>query len=140
MYGYNPNDFSGDFLGHYPTVDATTEPVFPSYSALYTPNSVVIPNNDQFDSFSTLMKQEFCYTTTSNNTSSGCSSYGSPSSLTSYGTTQASSLMQRSVSSHSFEKNVNGFQFNQLPEFMDSDSGSVRKVFSTGDLEVYKHL
>lgn len=120
MNGYNTGS-SNDFSGHFPLPDVTTPLNFSSFS-------------NEFDSVLALMKQEFCYTTS--NTSSGCSSYGSPSSLTSYGTTQISSLMQRSVSSHSLHKNVSVFQYHQPTEFLDSDSSPVRKVFSTGDLHV----
>lgn len=96
----------------------------------------MIPNNE-YDSVSAalMMKQELCNYTTS---SGGCSSYGSPTSLTSF-EAQASNdlMMQRSLSSHSFHNNLNGFQYHQqLTQFSGlEDSSPVRKAFSTGDLE-----
>ncbi|XP_052187247.1 zinc finger protein CO3-like [Diospyros lotus] len=75
-------------------------------------------------------------------TSSGCSSYGSPSSLTGShfsAPSSSSSLMQRSVSSHSLQKNICGFPqltpASLLADFIDSETCPVRKVFSTGDLQ-----
>ncbi|KAF7805527.1 Histone H4 [Senna tora] len=58
--------------------------------------------------------------------SGGGSSYGSPSSLASYGTHRRT-LMQRSVSNHSVSA--------LFAEFLDSDDGPVRRVYSTGDLQ-----
>ncbi|OMO91385.1 Zinc finger protein CONSTANS-like protein [Corchorus olitorius] len=47
-----------------------------------------------------------------------------------------SSFMQRSVSSHSLQKNGLYSHFAAtLSDFIDSDSGPVRRVFSTGDLD-----
>ncbi|KAJ8751461.1 hypothetical protein K2173_016672 [Erythroxylum novogranatense] len=72
----------------------------------------------------------------SSTTTSGCSSYGSPSSLGSCGTTQGSScLIQRSISSHSLHKNGYHSHFTSPHEFLDMESSSVRRVFSTGDLQ-----
>ncbi|GMI92065.1 hypothetical protein HRI_002875800 [Hibiscus trionum] len=67
--------------------------------------------------------------------SSSSGSYNSPSSLLSC-CTQKQSFMQRSVSSHSLQNNglychfASGFN-----DFIESDSGPVRRAFSTGDLE-----
>ncbi|XP_061354060.1 two-component response regulator-like APRR1 [Gastrolobium bilobum] len=61
---------------------------------------------------------------------------GSPSSLASY-ESQRASLMQRSVSSHSLQKN-NGVHHPFSPlfaELLDSENGPVRRVYSTGDLQ-----
>ncbi|GMY10738.1 zinc finger protein CONSTANS-LIKE 1 [Fagus crenata] len=66
---------------------------------------------------------------------SGCSSCGSTGSLASH-QTQRPSFIQRSVSSHSLLKN--GFRqlvSSSTHEFVDSESGPVRRVFSTGDLQ-----
>lgn len=98
----------------------------------------MIPNNE-YDSVSAalMMKQELCNYTTS---SGGCSSYGSPTSLTSYEAQPSNDLMmQRSVSSQSFyNNNMSGIQYHQqLAQFCGfEDSSPVRKAFSTGDLEV----
>ncbi|XP_022731278.1 zinc finger protein CONSTANS-LIKE 2-like [Durio zibethinus] len=66
---------------------------------------------------------------------SGSGSYNSPSFCTRTG---KPSLMQRSVSSHSLQFQKNGLHSHfasSLNEFIDSDSGPVRRVFSTGDLD-----
>ncbi|KAH8520447.1 hypothetical protein H0E87_001766 [Populus deltoides] len=66
-------------------------------------------------------------------TASGCSSYGSPSSLVSG---SCSVNMQRSISSHSFQKNGYHCHFASHPhDFLDMDTSPVRRVFSTGDLQ-----
>lgn len=139
MYGHNTtssNDFSyhfsGDLFEHSPVLDnLTAVPV----SSLQV-DCLMIPNNE-FDSVSaTLMtnKQELC----NNTTSSGYSSYGSPTSLTSYEAQPFSYMMQKSSSSRSLHNNINGFQCHQqLTQFSGfDDSSPVRKVFSTGDLQV----
>ncbi|KAJ6750588.1 hypothetical protein OIU85_001157 [Salix viminalis] len=66
-------------------------------------------------------------------TASGCSSYGSPSSLVSG---SCSVIMQRSISSHSFQKNGYHCHFTSHPhDFLDMETSPVRRVFSTGDLQ-----
>ncbi|KAL4334753.1 hypothetical protein GQ457_07G034000 [Hibiscus cannabinus] len=68
--------------------------------------------------------------------SSSSGSYNSPTSLLSYCSTQKQSFMQRSISSHSLQNNRLYCHFaSSLNEFIDSDSGPVRRAFSTGDLE-----
>ncbi|ESR37952.1 CCT domain-containing protein [Citrus sinensis] len=57
---------------------------------------------------------------------SGCSSYGSPS--------QQPTLMQRSTSSQSLQNNSGVPPFMSANEFLDMDTSPVRRVFSTGDL------
>ncbi|XP_039052420.1 zinc finger protein CONSTANS-LIKE 1-like [Hibiscus syriacus] len=65
----------------------------------------------------------------------GNGSYNSPSSLLS-SCTQKQSFMQRSASSHSLQNNGLYFHFaSSLNEFINSDSGPVRRAFSTGDLD-----
>ncbi|KAM7522267.1 hypothetical protein LguiA_012169 [Lonicera macranthoides] len=131
MYGRNNNNnkfayaySSADFLAHF---DVPSN--FPS--APLPPPPIVIPSNE-FESVTAAVKLDFGYAT-----SSGCSSYGSPSSLASYGTQTSELMMQRSVSSHSLHKHVNAFQqlVSSPTEFLDSDTSPVRKVFSTGDLQ-----
>ncbi|KAA8543970.1 hypothetical protein F0562_021853 [Nyssa sinensis] len=136
MYGHNTtinNTFISDapahFFGHFPSLlpDVTAPPS--AQVILPPPPPLVIPGNE-FDSMWAL-KSEVGYT------SSGCSSYGSSSSLASYSSTQGSSLIQRSVSSHSLIQK-NGFcgQLVSSPtEFVDSETSPVRRVFSTGDLQ-----
>lgn len=83
---------------------------------------------------------EFDSEASSNNTynscGSGCTSYmGSPSSLASY----ESRRVQRSVSSHSLQKNSGGPHHPFSPLFaqlLDSQNGPVRRACSTGDLQV----
>lgn len=132
MYGHNNNNnefsyaySSADFLAHFDV--PSNFPLAP-----LPPPPLVIPGND-FESVTAAVKLDFGYAT-----SSGCSSYGSPSSLASYGTQTSELMMQRSVSSHSLHKHVNGFQqlVSSPTEFLDSDTSPVRKVFSTGDLQV----
>ncbi|XP_039042388.1 uncharacterized protein LOC120181288 [Hibiscus syriacus] len=61
--------------------------------------------------------------------------YNSPTSLPS-SCTQKQSFVQRSVSSHSLQNNGLYCHFaSSLNEFIDSDSGPVRRAFSTGDLD-----
>lgn len=138
MYGHNntsSNDFSyhfsNDLFEHSPVLDNLTLPV----SSVQV-DCLMIPNIE-FDTVSaTLMmnKQELC----NNTTSSGYSSYGSPTSLTSYEAQPSSYMMQKSISSHSLHNNLNSFQCHQhLTQFSGfDDSSPVRKVFSTGDLQV----
>ncbi|XWS74205.1 hypothetical protein CRYUN_Cryun02cG0195900 [Craigia yunnanensis] len=66
---------------------------------------------------------------------SSSESFNSPSSLASC-CTQKPSFMQRSVSSHSLQKNGLHCHFAwSLNEFIDSDSCPVKRVLSTGDLD-----
>ncbi|CAA2982412.1 zinc finger protein HD1-like [Olea europaea var. sylvestris] len=110
MYGHIGNEFSYNNLGHFPLPDITSTTTEP----LILPH-LTIPSNN-LDSLSAFKSD-----------SSGCSSYiGSPASITSYGT-HTSTLIQRSISSHSLQKNYEGYS--QL------DSSPVRKVLSTGDLQ-----
>nr|XP_027126250.1 uncharacterized protein LOC113742579 [Coffea arabica] len=113
---------------------------------------LAIPVNEYESSCA--LKSEFSYTSTS----SGCSSYSSPTSLTSYATTNYNSsyyssptsltsyesnynanLMQRSISSHSLlhRNNVEGFSalVSSPTACYDSETSPFRKVFSAGDLE-----
>lgn len=78
-----------------------------------------------------------------NSCSSGCTSYmGSPSSLASYETQGVSDrLMQRSISSHSLQKNHGPHRhhnpFSSLfAELLDPENGPVRRVYSAGDIQV----
>ncbi|GLU11704.1 hypothetical protein SLE2022_284300 [Rubroshorea leprosula] len=67
--------------------------------------------------------------------SSGSSSYNSPSSLVSC-CSQKPCFMHRSASSHSLQKNGLNCRFAlSYNGFVDSEGGSVRRVFSAGDLE-----
>ncbi|XP_074358641.1 uncharacterized protein LOC141697961 isoform X2 [Apium graveolens] len=137
MYGHNntsSNDFSyhfpGDLFEPSPVLDNLTVPL-PSLQV----DCLMIPNNE-FDSVSpTLMmnKQQLC----NNPTSIGYSSYGSPTSLTSYEAQPSTYMMHKSSSSHSLHNNINGFQCHQqITQFSGfDDSSPVRKVFSTGDLQ-----
>ncbi|KAI3450483.1 hypothetical protein Pfo_007148 [Paulownia fortunei] len=105
MFGHNrnelPYDYSSEFPCQFPLPDSHTTPTtttlqtFPSPPLFLPP--LAIPG--EHDSISAL-RSELGYT------SSGCSSYvGSPNSITSYGT-YSPTIIQRSVSSHSLQKNV----------------------------------
>ncbi|KAJ8551803.1 hypothetical protein K7X08_028246 [Anisodus acutangulus] len=129
MYGYNnhhmENTSSNYMYNHLPLTSSQRLVSLP-------PPHLAIPSvNTEFDSLSPL-KSEFGY-----NSSSSCSSYGSPaSSVTSYN--DPTSLIQRSISSHTLVKNMEGFcpLASSPTGFLDSETSSVRKVLSTGDLQV----
>ncbi|XP_062081940.1 two-component response regulator-like APRR9 isoform X2 [Humulus lupulus] len=73
----------------------------------------------------------------SNSSSSGCSSYSSPSSLGSAGA-QRPSIIQRSVSSHSLQKSGTHRVLSSVAELLidsQSQTSPVRRVYSTGDLQ-----
>ncbi|KAL0310306.1 UNVERIFIED_CONTAM: hypothetical protein Scaly_2941400 [Sesamum calycinum] len=137
MFGHNNNGlpypydhYSSEFQGQLPFPDTTTistHPTFPS-PPLYLP-PLAIPA--ELDSLSALRSEL-------GHTSSGCSSYGgSPSSITSYGTCSTPTLIQRSVSSHSLQKNSEVYSpMNASPPgYFEAETSSVRKVLSTGDLQ-----
>ncbi|XP_059429234.1 uncharacterized protein LOC132163051 [Corylus avellana] len=136
MYGHTNTIFSraAEFLGQSTSPDSTLPLTLPS-APLLTPN-LLIPdqfNVAEFDSVPALNSE-----VGNSSSCSGCSSYGSPSSLASHCTqslSQRPAFIQRSVSSHSLMKN--GFRqlFSSAPEFLDSDAGPFRRVFSTGDLQ-----
>lgn len=68
--------------------------------------------------------------------SSACSSYSSPSSV-GWSADQGTSLIQRSVSSHSLQKNGAHRVLSSVSELLDSaETSPVRRVYSTGDLHV----
>ncbi|XP_058208212.1 uncharacterized protein LOC131321200 [Rhododendron vialii] len=130
MYGHSHQSLvsytSADLIGNLPLLDATA-----------LPPPLLIPPSYEFDPMGAvaLPKLELSYSC-----SSGCSSYESPSSLTSY-SVLSPSLMQRSISSLSLQKNdgVNGFRqlvsTTSLGDYVDSETSHVRRVFSTGDLQ-----
>ena len=71
-----------------------------------------------------------------NGCSSACSSYSSPSSV-GWSADQRPSLIQRSVSSHSLQKNGAHRVLSSVSELLDSaETSPVRRVYSTGDLQV----
>ncbi|XP_059660672.1 putative zinc finger protein CONSTANS-LIKE 11 isoform X2 [Cornus florida] len=118
------NDDSTDFFSHFPPPCASLVAPPPPPP----PPPLIIPGNE-YDSMSAALNLEVCHS------SSSCSSYSSPSSLMSCSTTQSTSLIQRSVSSHSLRKNGVCSQLVSSPtEFVESESSLVRRVFSTGDL------
>ncbi|KAF5751508.1 hypothetical protein HS088_TW02G00522 [Tripterygium wilfordii] len=95
-------------------VDLTAPSQYPLSQPLPTP--LLVPDYSEFDPLS--------------EPGSGASCYNSPSSLASFGT-QSPSYMQRSISSHSLQKN--GFRCHL--EYLETETGPVRRVFSAGDLE-----
>ncbi|KAF7152823.1 hypothetical protein RHSIM_Rhsim01G0223700 [Rhododendron simsii] len=131
MYGHSHQSqvgyTSADLIGNLPLLDVTA-----------LPPPLLIPPSHEFDPMAAvaLPKLELSYSC-----SSGCSSYESPSSLTSY-SVPSPSLMERSISSLSLQKindGVNGFRqlvsTTSLGDFVDSETSHVRRVFSTGDLQ-----
>ncbi|XVE79670.1 hypothetical protein DITRI_Ditri14bG0076700 [Diplodiscus trichospermus] len=116
MFGYPTIPLSSsEFL-----IDSMAPLNFPLY-----PTTQLTVAADSFDSVSDAL-----------HSGSSSGSYNSPSSLASCCTTQKPSFIQRSISSHSLQKNGVHCQFgSSLIEFTDSDSGPVRRVFSTGDLD-----
>ncbi|XP_006363341.1 zinc finger protein CONSTANS-LIKE 2-like [Solanum tuberosum] len=141
MYGYNNieeniSSSSNYLYNHFPITTITSQ-TLPLVSNLPPPPlSIPLVNNNtiEFDSISPLKSEFNC----NNNSSSSCSSYGSP--ATSYNTNDPTSLMQRSISSLSLlVKNMEGFCpiVSSPTGFHDSETpSSVRKVLSTGDLQV----
>ncbi|KAG4994257.1 hypothetical protein JHK86_031084 [Glycine max] len=88
---------------------------------------------------------EMSSSNTYNSCSSGCTSYmGSPSSLAS--NYESRRVVQRSVSSHSLQKNGRAHhqpfsEFSPLfVEFIDSENGPVRRACSTGDLQRFNGM
>ncbi|THF99955.1 hypothetical protein TEA_023280 [Camellia sinensis var. sinensis] len=122
----SPSDF---FLGHFPSLEVAALP-----PPLLIPTAAA--ESIEFDPMTLPLRSEVGYS------SSTCSSYGSPSSLTSY-STPSPSLMQRSVSSQSLQKNNNNNNnsnngYRKMAELMmESETSPVvlRRVFSTGDLQ-----
>lgn len=119
-----------NFAGHFQFTDAMPPSAYHSTALL--PTSLLIPEQlagSEFD----WVKSEIG----NSSGASGCSSYydGSPSSLASQ-CTQRTSLMQRSVSSHSFPTNGVHQPVLTAAEFLESGSATVRRVCSTGDLQV----
>ncbi|KAL6516492.1 hypothetical protein OROGR_019797 [Orobanche gracilis] len=98
MFGPNshelPNNYSPYFQGYYfpqPEINQSFPP-----PQLFLPT---LATSGEHNSLSAL-RSELGYT------SSGCSSYGgSPTSITSYGTYSPTTMIQHSISSHSFQKN-----------------------------------
>ncbi|KAF2283374.1 hypothetical protein GH714_003625 [Hevea brasiliensis] len=127
MYGHGNSTFPrADFvLGHHPSSpDGPAPSAFLSVSGQFpSPAHLIIPD------------QLAAYEMAGSSTTSGCSSYGSPSSLASCGTTQQPSLIQRSISSHSLQKNGYHCHLTCPQDFLDLDTSHVRRVFSTGDLQ-----
>ncbi|KAG6417951.1 hypothetical protein SASPL_120148 [Salvia splendens] len=109
MYGSSRAELPYDYTSEFPP-----PPLF-----------IPIPGAAEHDSLSAL-RSEIGYT------SSGCSSYGG--SPTPYSPT----LMQRSISSLSLHGNMDVYSAinSSSPAYCDYDTTSVRKVLSTGDLQV----
>ncbi|KAF3958545.1 hypothetical protein ACB098_08G036200 [Castanea mollissima] len=141
MYTHPNTAFTraADFLGHPSTSPDNLTPLDLSTLTLPLPLPLLPPNLlDQLASptseFDSVMNSPEIGNNNSSNCS-GCSSYGSTSSLASH-QTQRPTFFQRSVSSNSFQKS--GFRqlvSSSTHEFVDSESGPVRRVFSTGDLQ-----
>ncbi|CAA3027186.1 two-component response regulator-like APRR5 [Olea europaea subsp. europaea] len=114
MYGHIGNEFSYDNFVHFPLPDITS----PTTAPLALPHLAILSNNHgSLSAFKSELE----------NNRSVCSSYiGSPTSIASR-ETYTSTLIQRSISSHSLHKNFEGYS--------RLDSSPVRKVLSTGDLQ-----
>ncbi|XP_019179332.1 PREDICTED: zinc finger protein HD1 isoform X2 [Ipomoea nil] len=129
MYGYtytNDIHYGGYSTQYYGGANVPLPPMVVPPEALASlplPPPLVIPGSD-YDSLSPLKSEINGYS------SSEYSSYGSPSSATSYG---GITNFQRSISSHSLQKNTDGY-YPSPTGFLDLDCSPVRKVFSTGDL------
>jgi len=113
--------------------------MFEHSSTTASPSSL-FPQLTQFDTLSQLNHSDtgYCYyNNSSSNCSSGYSSYGgSPTSV------PTPNFMQRSVSSNSFTYNNNGTHHPLsalFAELLDSHDAPVRRVCSTGDLQVHLH-
>ncbi|GAA0180417.1 hypothetical protein Leryth_009542 [Lithospermum erythrorhizon] len=128
MNGYNDDliTYSMEYADQFPFSEAV--PVLTSS----TLPPMIIPGSDYCSNSMLAMKPELGYC------SSACSSYGSPSSMTSY-VAENMSFLQRSTSSLSIQRSSDSFYHPLLSSptayNTESDSNSVRKVFSTGDLQ-----
>lgn len=137
MYGHHSTTFprASDSIGDSPPFPPTLAPPLPTmaHSAPFLPDQLLA--GTEFDSLNETMRLLSSEVSNNNSCSSGCSSYGSPSSLASH-STQRPSLIQRSVSSHSLQKNSTHRVLSSVAEFFECDTGPVRRVYSTGDLQV----
>ncbi|XP_054812428.1 two-component response regulator-like APRR5 [Prosopis cineraria] len=143
MYPHSKATFSrsATSIDYLPSPTAATVPLlFPSLPSMHSVSpsqNHLIPDRLAVTEFDSLLNLEM---SRNNSWSSGCSSYGWPSSLATY-RTQRPSLMQRSVSSLSLQKNDYRHPVSALfAEFLDSDVGPVRRVCSTGDLQRIKGM
>ncbi|XP_075096962.1 uncharacterized protein LOC107814818 isoform X3 [Nicotiana tabacum] len=124
MYGYTTNentshvyDYSSEYISHFSSFSSPTPLIIPSSEIGYNQ----VRNHRSASDY---------------NTSTECSSYGSSSSVTSYGMNDHH-MIPRNISSHSLVNNMEGFcpLVSSPPNFLDSEGSSIRKVFSTGDLQ-----
>ncbi|KAJ4833883.1 hypothetical protein Tsubulata_047728 [Turnera subulata] len=137
MYHSSNSDFHllGNDHHHSP---ASSPPELPFQSPLQLAQYLIVDPDHQLTPASTCM--EIMGGGHSSSTNSTTGGYGSPSSMaaTCSGAThqRRPSLMQRSISSHSLQKN-NGYHchFTSARDFLDMDSSPVRRVSSTGDLQ-----
>ena len=136
---------AADSLGHFlsPPDASTASPMqySPAAAAAAAPPPLHHHHHGEFDSLLELNYSEMSSNNTYNSCSSGCTSYmGSPSSLAS--NYESRRVVQRSVSSHSLQKNggTHHHPFSEFSplfaEFIDSENGPVRRACSTGDLQV----
>ncbi|XP_050233096.1 two-component response regulator-like APRR9 isoform X2 [Mercurialis annua] len=127
MYGYNSSSTfpRADYMlnGHHPPSSPDGGAAMPSPSFHQFPPTGYLTIPDQLAGG---------FEVGSSTTTTTSSSYGSPSSLASCGT----NLMQRSISSHSLQRNgYHNHHCHFASDFLDLDSSPVRRVFSTGDLQ-----
>ncbi|GAA0164694.1 hypothetical protein LIER_20270 [Lithospermum erythrorhizon] len=106
----------------------------PIFASSTLPSPMIIHGSDYGNSNNSMMAMEpelgYC-------SSSACSSYGSPSSMTSY-VAENIGFLQRTTGSLSLQKNVDNFYplvSSPTAYNTESDSNSVRKVFNTDDLQ-----
>lgn len=128
MYGYHSSPFprATDSLADSPFPPPPPPP--PSSHPPFLPDHFSGTDFDSLHETLRLLGSEV-----SNSCSSGCSSYGSPCSLGAHKPT----LIQRSVSSHSLQKNGTHRVLSSVAELLESsETGPVRRVYSTGDLQV----
>ncbi|KAG4985465.1 hypothetical protein JHK86_033156 [Glycine max] len=135
---------AADSLGHFlsPPDASTASPMqYSPAAAAAAPPPLHHHHHGEFDSLLELNYSEMSSNNTYNSCSSGCTSYmGSPSSLAS--NYESRRVVQRSVSSHSLQKNggTHHHPFSEFSplfaEFIDSENGPVRRACSTGDLQV----
>eukprot|EP00256_Glycine_max_P065784 XP_025980379.1 uncharacterized protein LOC102667610 isoform X2 [Glycine max] len=140
---------AADSLGHFlsPPDASTASPMqySPAAAAAAAPPPLHHHHHGEFDSLLELNYSEMSSNNTYNSCSSGCTSYmGSPSSLAS--NYESRRVVQRSVSSHSLQKNggTHHHPFSEFSplfaEFIDSENGPVRRACSTGDLQRFNGM
>lgn len=128
---------------HYSMPDVAASSSFPSHPLplLTIPNPDPLGTVAEFDPVKPLGHYPDVSYSGSSSSSGSSSCYNSPSSFLSAETQSGPSLFQRSISSVSLQRNDGGY-YHYIPlamnalELAESETSPVRRVYSTGDLQV----